>query len=120
GSPKSIPRAACLFERLTGDQAWRHMDIMTSAVEGRQRRDLVVRMAAMVGNYDYVFDWAFEPDGAIQVRVGATGVVMTRAVDATTAAGTTVALDGDGTTRRVPNAALAHGRLVAPNVLAVN
>jgi primary-amine oxidase len=120
GSPKPVPRAACLFERLTGDQAWRHMDIMTGAADARQRRDLVVRMAAMVGNYDYVFDWTFQPDGAIEVRVGATGVVMTRAVNATTAAGTSVALDGDGTTRRVPNAELAHGRLVAPHVLAVN
>jgi len=107
GKPKPIPRAACVFERLSGDPAWRHMDIMTGAAEGRQRRDLVVRMAAMIGNYDYVFDWVLLPDGVIQVRTGATGVVMTRAVDAAK-----VTADENGS--------LQFGRLIAPHLLAVN
>lgn len=36
--------------------AWRHL---SDDPESRKKRDLVVRSNAVVGNYDYVFDWTF-------------------------------------------------------------
>ena len=45
-----------------GDMIWRHSD------EGRPQRELVVRIVAVLGNYDYVFDWGFLPDGTDQGR----------------------------------------------------
>ena len=43
GRPTLTPRAACLFERVTGDPAWRHTG--DGVVESRVRRDLVLRMS---------------------------------------------------------------------------
>lgn len=106
GWPTDKPRVACVFERSGGDMVWRH------GSEGRPQRELVVRMIAMIGNYDYVVDWRFLPDGQIKVSLGATGIVeakMTAARDA-----------------RVPSTngpesrADAYGRFVEPNVVAVN
>jgi primary-amine oxidase len=63
GWPTDKPRVACVFERSSGDMIWRH------GPEGRPQRELVVRMAATIGNYDYVVDWRFLPDG--QIKAGA-------------------------------------------------
>ncbi len=85
---------------------WRH------GPEGRPQRELVVRMAAMIGNYDYVIDWRFLPDGQIKVSLGATGIVeskMTGARDARVAS-----------TNGPDSRADAYGRFVEPNVVAVN
>ena len=106
GWPSDKPRAACIFERSGGDMIWRH------GTEGRPQRELVVRMIAMIGNYDYVVDWRFLPDGQIKIALGATGIVeakMTAARDA-----------------RVPSTngpssrADAYGRFVEDHVVAVN
>jgi primary-amine oxidase len=43
-------------------------------------RTLVLRSAAIIGNYDYVLDWRFEQDGSMQVAVGTTGIIQTKAV----------------------------------------
>lgn len=37
--------------------------------EARPKVSLVARMAASVGNYDYIFDWEFQTDGLIHVAV---------------------------------------------------
>jgi len=37
---------------------------------------LVVRMAASVGNYDYIVDWEFQTDGLIRAKVGLSGILM--------------------------------------------
>jgi primary-amine oxidase len=73
GTPQLNPRAACLFERYSGDMAWRHTG-HADPVESRKRRDLVLRTVGTFGNYDYAFDWVFRQDGTIQVAVGATGI----------------------------------------------
>jgi len=136
GRPGTAERTACIFERIPGDPAWRHRD---GTIEGRPKRDLVVRFAAVLGNYDYVFDWVFQQDGTIRVAVGSTGIAETKAVKAAKAV---VAAQGGGLGGgssagdpiiyidgiRVENGVLkaaaerpdAYGRFVAPNIVAVN
>lgn len=108
GNPALRPRQACLFERFAGDLAWRHED--ENLVFGRPSRTLVLRSAAVVGNYDYLLDWRFEQDGSIRVAVGATGVIDARAV-ADESVG--------GATSRAHRAE-EYGQLVAKNILGVN
>ncbi|MFC3712979.1 hypothetical protein ACFOMD_10375 [Sphingoaurantiacus capsulatus] len=102
GRPSEKADVICLFERTTGDMSWRHAEI------GRPKRELVARMIADLGNYDYVFDWVFESDGQFRVNTGATGIVavkMAKAKDAKSAAG---------------QAEDAYGRFVDDNVIAIN
>ena len=74
GEPITTPNALCVFERGTGDPIWRHAEPLNQTYEGRANVELVVRMAAAVGNYDYLFDWVFNDAAEIEVRVGATGI----------------------------------------------
>ncbi|GIS63258.1 MAG: hypothetical protein CM1200mP2_54830 [Planctomycetaceae bacterium] len=68
-------RGAALFEiDFPGAMSWRHWDSLANHTESRSRRLLVLRMIATLGNYDYVFDWVFQQNGAIRVRVGSTGI----------------------------------------------
>jgi primary-amine oxidase len=106
GSPVLRPHQACLFERFDGDVAWRHGD--DTGIYGRPTRSLVLRSAALIGNYDYLFDWIFEQDGSIHVAVGATGIVESRPVAAESVEG----MQGDQVEQ--------YGQLVAKNLLAVN
>ncbi len=116
GRPRIVERTICLFERVAGDMIWRHRD---EQVEGRAKRDLVVRAAAVLGNYDYVFDWVFQQDGAIRVTVGSTGINEVRMVRARNAL--LAANDGEnGNGTHSATAADAYGRFVADHVVAVN
>jgi primary-amine oxidase len=108
GLPRRMPCTACLFERLDGQIAWTHAQ--GNVVDARARRDLVLRWIATIGNYDYVFDWVFRQDGSINVVVGATGVVVVKAVKARTAAEQQPGGPRDD----------AYGRFVAENAVAVN
>ena len=76
--PMVRPRMACLFEMVSAGPAWRHFE--EEQVWGRPMRTLVLRTAAVIGNYDYLLDWRFEQDGSIRVAVGATGIIETKAV----------------------------------------
>ena len=82
GRPMDVPAVLCVFEREPGDPAWRHG---ADGPQSRTKRDLVVRSAAVVGNYDYVFDWTFQQDGSLRVAIGATGIVESKAVSQATA-----------------------------------
>lgn len=107
GRPQDRPNMICVFERAAGDVAWRHFG---DPAASRPARDLVVRMAAVLGNYDYLFDWVFQQNGSIRVGVGATGIAEAKAViEADAAAPQTGGVAPD-----------AFGRFVAPHIVAVN
>jgi primary-amine oxidase len=115
GRPKTVPNALCLFERETGDMSWRHF---ADEPESRRKRDLVVRSAAVLGNYDYVFDWVFQQDGSIRVAVGATGIAEVKSTAVPTAdAQTPSSSGGDGPAVELAD---AYGRFVDKNIVAVN
>ncbi len=103
----SIPDAICIFERNLGDAAWRHFEF-DSGYEGRRAVELVLRMGAAIGNYDYFIDWVFTQDGRIKPRIGASGYdgykgVISQSMDDPSAAADT-----------------AFGTLVAPGLVGTN
>jgi len=109
GRPKPVHNMLAIFERESGDPSWRHFTTDIEP-ESRVKRDLVIRSAAVLGNYDYIFDWIFQQDGSIKVLVGATGIAEAKATvqkDASSVQGNSE--PGD-----------AYGRFVDPNVVAVN
>lgn len=108
GLPRRHPDVACLFERSGGEVAWRHRDSRNDTLESRARRDLVLRWIATLGNYDYVFDWVFQPDGSLRGVVGATGIAEVKGVASRTAVQDEDGKDG------------AYGRFVAENTVAPN
>lgn len=115
GIPMLRPRLACLYEFSSGNPAWRHFE--KEMVWGRPSRTLVVRTAAVIGNYDYLLDWRFEQDGTVRVAVGATGIIETKGVvlknaDATAAHGT----NGHASTGSPDE----YGQFVAENTVGVN
>ncbi|HBY58855.1 MAG TPA: hypothetical protein DEH78_03475, partial [Solibacterales bacterium] len=77
GAPRLSANMACLFERNLEGPAWRHRE--GGENYGRPTRQLVLRTAAVIGNYDYILDWRFDPDGTIEAAVGATGIIETKA-----------------------------------------
>jgi primary-amine oxidase len=96
-----------VFERPTGNPVWRHFEVFAGGLyEGRAEVELVVRMIAPIGNYDYMIDWIFTQHGAIRVEVGLTGIDIPKAVRSTTIQ------DRSGP------ADTAHGALVAPHLVA--
>jgi len=86
--PLPLPRVVGVFERVTGNPAWRHFEQFSGgAYEGRAEVELVVRSIAQVGNYDYIVDWVFGLNGSLRVDVGLTGIDAARAVPPHAAAG---------------------------------
>ncbi len=108
GQAYVAPRMVCVFERQTGDPAWRHYSSGARAVDGVQQVELVVRHIPTVGNYDYIIDYVFSPQGNITLRVGATGFDALKSVRATHMSDPTAKQD------------TAYGALVAPSIVAPN
>ena len=75
-------RGLCIFERPTGDPAWRHYSAGNQYVDGEPQLELVVRHIPTLGNYDYIVDYVFTPQGNIKLRVGATGFDAIKSVPA--------------------------------------
>jgi primary-amine oxidase len=95
-----------LFEQPAGYMAWRHD--AGSVVESRKLRELVLRTVGVFSNYDYAFDWIFQQDGRIRVRVGATGMDNVMSVKNPTAAE-----DATGESSR-------YGRFIVENTVGVD
>ena len=108
GRPVVAHSVACLFEHRTARPLWRHAESASGRYAGRAESELVLRTIPSVGNYDYVIDWVLTEAGTIRVDVGATGIDEVKGVTARTMSDPSAARD------------TADGRLVAPNLVAVN
>ncbi len=109
GRPFQQSRMIGIFEREPGDPSWRHYKGPDEGgPDGRKKRDLVVRCAAVLANYDYIFDWVFQQDGSIVARIGATGMVAVKQVAETSV---DQSINGDPS---------AYGRMVDERVVGVN
>ncbi|XP_059657447.1 amine oxidase [copper-containing] gamma 1-like [Cornus florida] len=109
GRPYVQPNMICVFERYAGDVSWRHSENPVNGFEIREARPkvtLVVRSVATVGNYDYIFDWEFQTDGLIRIKVGLSGMLMVK--------GTSYE-----NVNQVPNEYEMTGPLVSENVIGV-
>jgi primary-amine oxidase len=108
GGSYTKARALCIFERPTGDPAWRHYSSGRKTVIGESQLELVVRTIPTLGNYDYVIDYVFDPSGNIKLRVGATGFDAIKS---------TIAADMDSPSAKDDT---AFGNLIAPYTVAPN
>ncbi len=108
GSSYARPRALCIFERPTGDPAWRHYSSGSKKTVGRAETELVVRHIPTLGNYDYIIDYIFTPRGSIKIRAGATGFDSIKTV---------TSKDMDAETATIDT---AYGTLIAPYTVAPN
>ena len=78
--PKTFRNAVCVFELNTGIPLRRHYD--NNFVNGYKyyggmtNQVLVLRTIATVGNYDYLFDFIFNQNGVIEVKMSASGYIF--------------------------------------------
>jgi primary-amine oxidase len=108
GAPLGLQGVVCIFERASGDPLWRHDEAVNQTYEARPNTELVVRMAPVVGNYDYLVDYVFDRAGDIDVRLGAYGIDETKGVASSTLSDPTAAAD------------TAYGTLIGKRLVAVN
>lgn len=107
--PLPLQNVIGIFERVTGNPEWRHFELFAPggpAYEGRAEVELVVRMIAQVGNYDYIIDWVFTQDATIRVEVSLTGIDAAKGVRSVHLSNHTAVAD------------TAYGTLVAPQLVA--
>ncbi|HEX8440889.1 primary-amine oxidase [Archangium sp.] len=76
GEPYTLPRAVALYEMDDGI-LWKHIS-EDSAAEVRRSRSLVLLHSAVVGNYDYIFQWIFRQDGTLEARVDLSGIMLAK------------------------------------------
>ncbi len=106
GNPFVLRDSVCVFERPLGSPLWRHVgDTATASVPAVE---LVVRMAPVVGNYDYFVDYVFNKAGDIDVRAGAAGIDAVKGVAAQTLNDLTAAQDTE------------HGTLIGNGLVGIN
>ena len=114
GSPIVAPNRICIFEHDPGYPIWRHYEGLYEGIPGldihqaRKNTELVVRMVAVIGNYDYFQDYVFRQDGQLRIRLVSTGIDAVKGVFAKSL------FDFSAKDETMV------GTLVAPNRLAVN
>ncbi|MBL8171671.1 MAG: primary-amine oxidase [Acidobacteria bacterium] len=79
GAGQDARKVIALYER-DGGILWKHVDYMTNQNQSRRARQLVLSFFAVVGNYDYGFNWVFHQDGTLEMEVLLTGVMATKGV----------------------------------------
>ncbi|XP_024079805.2 retina-specific copper amine oxidase-like, partial [Terrapene carolina triunguis] len=73
-NPRINKNSICIFEQNTGSPLRRHYSNLQSLYYGGLTNSaLVLRSVATLGNYDYVWDFIFYQNGAIEAKVQATG-----------------------------------------------
>lgn len=92
GNPFQVPNGLCVYER-TPHMAVRHFDIFTGQLMSLPGRELVVRFATVVGNYDYFMDWVIRQDGSMELSLGAGGVIAVKGVESDTISSPSAAMD---------------------------
>ena len=114
GAPFEAPDRICIFEQDPGHPAWRHDEPVLAGIPGlethqsRRATELVVRMVATIGNYDYFQDYVFTQDGRLRIRLISTGIDATKAVLSENLSSPYAAADTQ------------TGTLIAPHRLGVN
>ncbi|OAG04417.1 membrane copper amine oxidase [Paraphaeosphaeria sporulosa] len=71
----AVPDAICMFEADTNYPIRRHFAFAQNYTSVARNVAFTVRWIATVGNYDYLFDYTFFYDGAIEVSVRASGYI---------------------------------------------
>ena len=75
--PIKNSNAFCLFEYNMGIPLRRHTWYSNGGFyEGMETTVLILRTISVIANYDYIVDYMFYPNGAIQVKVVSTGFVL--------------------------------------------
>ena len=82
---RDVPRAVALFER-DGGLLWKYAG-HGGGNESRRARQLVLTSYTTLGNYTYGFEWIFHQDGALELGVLHTGIMLVKAVDTAMASG---------------------------------
>ncbi|KAK3581496.1 hypothetical protein CHS0354_031831 [Potamilus streckersoni] len=67
-------KSICVFEEDGQEALWRHFS--TNFAGGMRNRHLVVRVPAVIGNYDYIFDFKFYIDGKLYTNAKASGYIQ--------------------------------------------
>ncbi|OSD07848.1 amine oxidase catalytic domain-containing protein [Trametes coccinea BRFM310] len=69
-------RAICIFEHDAARPITRHTGYSEGEFGATRGYQLVIRSVSTVGNYDYLFDYIFQIDGTIEVRLSASGYLQ--------------------------------------------
>ncbi|KAL6534708.1 hypothetical protein OROGR_013383 [Orobanche gracilis] len=98
---RSNLRRVCLVVEWSLSNLTKHMKI----IDGGPEINLVVRMVATIGNYDYILDWDFKRSDSIKVGVSLSGVLEMKATNYTTIDQTT---NDDKPKKKLPTLAMLH------------
>ncbi|KAL1411966.1 hypothetical protein Q8F55_002959 [Vanrija albida] len=74
--------AICVYERVAERPLSRHTGRGEAEFGAVKGYELVVRSISTVGNYDYIFDYTFQLDGSLEIRVSASGYLQSGSWDA--------------------------------------
>ena len=114
GDPYIAENRLCIFEHDPNIPIWRHHETILDDVPGldphesRRATELIVRMVATVGNYDYFQDYIFQQDGRMRIRITSTGIDAVKGAFSSSLADRSAKKD------------VETGTLIAPHRIAVN